>query len=94
MKSIIQKEKECYICGTPYVEEHHIFYGTANRKLSERYGLKVWLCPTCHRGNRGPHFDKNVDAWLKDIAREAFEQMYSYNFQRLFYGDGIEVLDE
>lgn len=47
MKSIIQSERECYFCGSPYVEDHHIF-GGPNRKLSERYGLKVWLCREHH----------------------------------------------
>jgi len=94
MKSIIQKEKQCYICGSPYVEEHHIFYGTANRKLSEKYGLKVWLCYSHHRGNTGVHFNPKLDDKLKGIAEEKFYQIYPYNFKRLFYGDGIEVLDE
>lgn len=48
MKSILQEERECYICGNPRVEEHHIF-GAYNRPLSEQYGLKVWLCPLHHR---------------------------------------------
>ena len=44
MKSILQTEKKCYICGCMgYVEEHHVFHGTANRKKSERHGLKVWF---------------------------------------------------
>ena len=47
MKSIIQEDKEsCYLCGmSSYFEpldEHHVF-GGANRKLSEMYGLKVYL---------------------------------------------------
>ena len=94
IESIIQKEKQCYICHSPYVEEHHIFFGTANRKLSEKYGLKVWLCPEHHRGRFGVHHFKYLDDVLKDTAREKFEETYPWNFQRLFYGDGIEVADE
>lgn len=34
MKSILQKEKECYLCGdNRLLESHHIFFGTANRNL-------------------------------------------------------------
>lgn len=94
MRSIIQKEKECYICRSPYVEEHHVFYGTANRQLSEKYGLKVWLCPEHHRGANGVHFNKRIDSMLKEVAEEWFKATYHYDFQRLFYGDGIEVIDE
>jgi hypothetical protein len=46
MKSIMQRDIEhCYICGGRATEEHHCIYGTANRKLSEKYGLKVYMCP-------------------------------------------------
>lgn len=36
MKSILQNEKRCYVCGlySP-VEEHHTIHGNANRKISE-----------------------------------------------------------
>lgn len=94
MKSIIQDKKECYICRSPFVEEHHIFYGTANRKLSEKYGLKVWLCPKHHRGETGVHFNQKLNDKLRGIAEERFREIYPYNFNRLFYGDGLEEIDE
>ena len=60
MKSIMQdkKLKQCYLCKLFYgdttpktVEEHHVFEGRANRDMSEKYGLKVYLCIPHHRGN-------------------------------------------
>lgn len=51
MKSIIQTVDKCYICGAVSgLEEHHIF-GGFNRKLSEKYGLKVKLCNRHHTGS-------------------------------------------
>ena len=94
MKSILQDKRVCWVCRNPYVEEHHVFYGTANRALSERYGLKVYLCPAHHRGAYGVHFNPLLDKKLKGIAEERFCEEYPYNFQRLFYGDGIEEIDE
>lgn len=43
----------CFLCGKyGLLEEHHLFSGP-NRKLSEKYGLKVWLCgEECHRNGR------------------------------------------
>ena len=42
-KSILQKDKECFLCTRMQdLEQHHIF-GGPNRKWSEKYGLKVWL---------------------------------------------------
>lgn len=84
----------CWVCRSPYVEEHHVFYGAANRALSERYGLKVYLCPAHHRGNGGVHFNPLLNKQLKETAERRFNEVYPYNFRRLFYGDGIEVIDE
>lgn len=56
MKSIISNKKECFICQSQInLEEHHIFFGNANRRLSEKDGLKVWLCVEHHRGTNGVH---------------------------------------
>ena len=42
-KSIMQSEKVCYLSGrTDWLEKHHLYQG-ANRKLSEKYGLWVYL---------------------------------------------------
>jgi hypothetical protein len=75
MNSIIQDKKECLVCGSWNVEDHHIYFGQAKRKLSEKYGLKVWLCPTHHRGTNGVH-GKNghkLDMELKQLGQKAFE---------------------
>lgn len=51
MKSILQEEKECYVCGrTEGLQEHHCFPGK-NRKTSEANGFKVWLCLAHHTGS-------------------------------------------
>ena len=75
MKSIIQNTKECIICGSWNVEDHHIFFGTGKRKLSEKYGLKVWLCPTHHRLTYGVHgkYGHKLDMELKELGQKAFE---------------------
>lgn len=77
-KSIIQKEKECFICRiTNNLHCHHIYGGTANRKQSEKYGMTVWLCQMHHTGNRGVHFDKALDTKLKEIGQKKFEETHS-----------------
>lgn len=75
MKSIIQDKKECLVCGSWNVEDHHIFFGVAKRKLSEKYGLKVWLCPNHHRGAYGVHGKEGhkLDLELKQLGQKAFE---------------------
>ncbi len=87
-KSIIQNKKQCIICNNRNVEEHHIFFGTANRKLSEKYGLKVYLCFEHHRGTRGVHGKdgKNLDTYLKQLAQTKFEEKESQEKFRQIFG--------
>ena len=79
MKSILQTEKVCYLCGrTNGLEKHHIFGGVANRKLSEKYGLKVWLCHNCHTGTDGAQYDPWKNRLLKMDAQTAFERTHTH----------------
>ena len=87
MKSIIQSEKECFVCKTTLnLHEHHIIYGTSNRKQSEKYGLKVWLCQEHHTGSSGVHFNRPFDLHLKKLAQEHFEGHFGHRseFIRVF----------
>lgn len=87
MKSIIQNNKECWVCGTTNdIHEHHILYGTANRRLSEKYGLKVWLCGKHHNlSNEGVHQNRELDLRLKQLAQKRFEEEYpNEDFLKVF----------
>ena len=66
----------CMVCGSPYVQIHHVIYGTANRKLSDKYGLVVPLCQEHHTGQTGVHFNKKLDLFLKKEGQRKFEQEY------------------
>lgn len=86
MNSIIQDEKVCYVCGTTYgLHEHHIF-GASNRKWSEKYGLKAWLCAPHHNmSDQGVHFQPELDRELKQIAQRKFEETHTReDFLRIF----------
>lgn len=79
MKSIMQKEKRCCICGTTNnLHEHHVIHGNANRKLSEKYGLKVWVCLEHHTGDNGVHNNAYLDDELKKQA-EIKWLLYDYD---------------
>ena len=72
--SILGSRKDrCYLCGRyGHTEEHHIF-GGPNRTLSEKYGLKVYLCLECHSsGKHAVHRDKAVMDELHRQGQEAF----------------------
>lgn len=86
MKSIMHaKDGTCYLCMKlhqdfsvkPYVEEHHCIYGSARRKLSEKYGLKVYLCKEHHTtGCNAAHSNPEISEMLKVAAQNAFEKRY------------------
>lgn len=80
MKSILQAEKECWVCKTTHdLHEHHVFEGTGNRPVSERWGLTVYLCGKHHNlSNDGVHFDKDLDLRIKKFAQSEFEKQYSH----------------
>ena len=78
-KSILQDKKECYITGsTNNLHKHHIFEGTANRKLSERDGLWIWLRSDWHNlSDYGVHFNKELDLKLKKMAQKKWQEYYN-----------------
>jgi len=87
MKSILQREKICWVCGNPNdLHCHEVFYGKANRKKSIKYGLQVYLCGKHHNlSNEGVHFNPTLDAILKQFAQKKFEEMYSREeFMKIF----------
>lgn len=76
MKSILVDDIEhCVFCGSNNVEEHHIFFGSANRAMSEKYHLTVPLCNKHHTGSGDcPHRNRVVDLALKCWAQSVYEK--------------------
>lgn len=88
MKSIIQPDKtHCYICkgngGYWGLDEHHVFYGVANRKKSEKYGLKVYLCHhDCHIfGDNAVHKNAEIDRRLKAKVQKIAMKHYQWSVE-------------
>lgn len=78
LKTVLQDKKECFFTHTTIgLEDHHIFFGTANRKLSEKRGLKVWLSSEYHRnGPNAVHKNRKTDLQLKEMAQQYYEKHY------------------
>lgn len=92
MNSILQNQKECFLCRllhkwntTGGLECHHIF-GGGNRKQSEKYGLKVWLCQSHHNTPPlGVHFNYNHLCLLRVKGQQAFEENHTREeFKKIF----------
>lgn len=73
IKSILQKSKFCFICGTDRdIEKHHIYFGPL-RSISDKNGFVVCLCREHHRGAKSPHQDRNTDLILKRMCQRRYE---------------------
>lgn len=86
-KSIIQNERKCLICDeVEHLHKHHVFYGTANRSLSEKYGCWVWLCPWHHNMSMNSvHANHRMDIELKQRTQRKFEETHTREeFMRIF----------
>ncbi len=54
-------------------------FGTAQRKLSEHFGLKVYLCLGHHRtSDEAVHFNRHNAELLMQDAQKVFEEKYSH----------------
>lgn len=95
-KSILQSkaDRKCYLCillegnwtTYTYLEEHHIFFSKHQRALSEKYGLKVYLCLSHHRnGPLAVHNNQKYRRMLEAKGQQAFEALYGHKrFMEVF----------
>lgn len=76
-KSIMQDDKFCFVCGTTEnLHLHHIFYGTGKRKISDKYGCTIYLCPYHHTAsNHAIHADNLLDLKIKKMCQARLEAM-------------------
>ena len=98
MKSIFgydakERYSSCYLCeklhqdySIKITDMHHMICGTANRKLSEKYGLKVRLCIQHHTaGTEAVHLNHEIMRILQKDTQLAFERKYpNLSFREIF----------
>lgn len=98
MKSIMHDKKDgtCYLCRAAgdytrktILEEHHAIHGTANRRLSEKWGLKVYLCPAHHRRIHDSKDGRKDDLYIQRAAQDAFRERYPHEDFRQIFGKNI-----
>ncbi len=66
---------KCFLCdGNNQLDRHHCFGGTANRKLSEKYRLVVYLCHNeCHIfGERSAQRNSATQQLLHEYGQRKF----------------------
>lgn len=76
MRSIVQMEDKCFICGRAFGSETHHIFGAANRRWSEADGLTIRVCRSCHESiHEGPN-TKSLMKALHQIGQEKWEAYY------------------
>lgn len=79
--------RTCFLCGRngngDALERHHIF-GGANRKLSQKYGLVVYLCGSrCHRnGKESVHKCRATAEKLHKYGQEKAMEEQNWNVEQ------------
>lgn len=53
----------------------NVFYGTANRKLSDADGCVIYLCQAHHTGAQGVHFNRKLDLTIKAKCQIAWQKV-------------------
>ena len=75
-RSIVTDDMECcLLCGRPRQNVHHVFFGTANRKISDKHGFVIPLCVDHHIGRNGVHFNKSLDLKIKQHCQRKYEAL-------------------
>lgn len=75
-KSIFEGDSvdRCYICGAyGRMDEHHVFGGPC-RKISDRYGLVVHLCRSCHSLIHDSVNGSNTKLYLHQRGQMIYEE--------------------
>ncbi len=102
MRSIMHDKQDhtCYLCIKLHgdyrqragLEEHHVIGGNPGRRLSEKYGLKVYLCAEHHRiSPEAVHKNRENRIKLQSEAQKAFMKKYpDKDFMEIFGRNYIE----
>ena len=89
-----RRMRKCYLCGSfRNVEKHHVYSGPY-RKASEKHGMTVDLCASCHRGPHGVHQDAELNKRLKAGFQGKFEETHSREEFRRIFGKSYIMEDE
>lgn len=109
MKSILHNKENhtCFLCmllkqddsRKEVLHEHHVVYGKGKRLLSEKYGLKVYLCLEHHlTGPEAVHRNREIALILIQAAEVIFIKQYSMEkwmevFGKNYLPDGYVIQD-
>jgi hypothetical protein len=76
--SILTTESgRCYICKKYGDTARHEIYGAANRQISKRAGLWIYVCPRCHDVIHLKPDDGLMDRTMKKIGQSKYLESHT-----------------
>ena len=72
MKSVLTNDTEhCFVCGSPYVECHHVVSGRGRRKVADKYHLTLPLCRFHHEE---VHHNREMYLYYAQLGQQWYEE--------------------
>lgn len=65
----------CVVCGSPYVQKHHILFGN-KRKAADIRGYILPLCVEHHTGGNGIHRNRGMQLYWMQLAQQHYERHF------------------
>lgn len=69
--------EECVVCNNPYSESHHIVFRKQQPAMINCSFNKIRLCAVCHKGDNGPHLNRDIDLKYKRELQRKLEELFS-----------------
>lgn len=75
-KSLLDNDKVCFICGTPFdLHKHHVYKGTGKRSHADEDGCWCYLCGKHHNlSNEGVHSNTPFNITLEKFTQHLWEE--------------------
>ena len=74
--SILQADRECFVCGSRNIHIHEVYFGR-NRNNSIKDGCCIFLCPRHHNmSDEGIHFNQELDLRVKQEMEKKWLEYY------------------
>lgn len=68
--------EECLICNNPNSEAHHIVFRKQQPAMIDCSFNKIRLCAVCHKGDKGPHLNRDTDLKYKKQLQEKLKELF------------------
>lgn len=73
MRSKLYDMDACLVCGSPYVEWHHV-WNASRKPIADREGCLAPLCREHHQGRTGVHQDMAFNRQLRADCQGRWER--------------------